>query len=180
METLRSRFERIALPLMSVLYRGALRMTKNPDDARDLVQETYLRAYRTFSNFREGTNCKAWLFAISYSIFINKYRKRLREPLTVPIEDVEEQFADAASQTVTFPESPPVEQALSQLEEPFRSAVVLVDMEELTYEEAAEVLKCPVGTVRSRLFRARKTLFTKLSAYAGKLGYRAEGVKSDG
>src|SRR5712692_7974767 len=182
-ETLAARFEAEALPFMSALYNKALHLTRRPEDASDLVQETYLRAYRTFLNFTAGTNCKAWLFTILYSIFINKYRKEQREPDTVSIDEVEETFhrtlaedhweadfaALAGSQTDW--QGPEVSQALDRLPESFRSAVLLVDVEGLTYEEAATVVNCPVGTLRSRLFRARRMLFLELRDYARKMGF---------
>jgi RNA polymerase sigma-70 factor (ECF subfamily) len=168
---------------MRPLYAEALRLTRNPEDASDLVQETYLRAYRTFSNFIPGTNCKAWLFTILYSIFVNRYRKRQREGETIPIEQAEEKFRetrasqawDAEFAVLQDPalnwQTPEVQSALDQLPESFRSALFLVDLEELSYEEAASVLSCPVGTLRSRLYRARKMLFVCLYEYARKAGY---------
>jgi RNA polymerase sigma-70 factor (ECF subfamily) len=177
----RTRFEATALPYMKAAYNVALRLTRRPDDARDLVQETYLRAYRTFDNFRPGTNCKAWLFTILYSIFVNRYHKQRREPQTVSVEELEEKFhrslVAADPEGSRSPDRPPewtdreVESAFDKLPESFRAVVLLVDVEELTYEEAATTLGCPVGTVRSRLSRARKALAVRLEDHARRAGY---------
>jgi RNA polymerase sigma-70 factor (ECF subfamily) len=175
----RQRFEAEAMPFMRALYNTALRLTRREEDARDLLQETYLRAYRTYSGFTPGTNCKAWLFTIMYSIFVNKYRKERREPPTISLDELEERFrrtlaADRRDQPTgqrhwTDPE---VETAIAELPESFRAALLLVDVEELSYEEAAAALECPVGTLRSRLFRARKLLSVSLREYARRAGYR--------
>jgi RNA polymerase sigma-70 factor, ECF subfamily len=179
-ETAAARFETAAVPFMGALYNKAFHLTRSPEDASDLVQETYLRAFRTFSSFREGTNCKAWLFTILYSIFINKYHKQQREPGTVSIEELEDVFhrtlADSNWETNFAAlsghewQGTEVKQALAKLPEDFRSAVLLVDVEGFTYEEAAAGLNCPVGTLRSRLFRARRALFVALHEYAEKSG----------
>lgn len=178
-----ARFEAAALPFIGALYNRALYLTGRPEDAADMVQETYLRAYRTFSSFKEGTNCKAWLFTILFSIFVNKYRKEQREPETISIEEMEETFhrtlVDRDWETkftaLTGAEiewnAPEVSQALAKLPEDFRSALLLVDVEGLTYEEAAAALDCPVGTLRSRLFRARRMLFLELYDYAQRMGF---------
>lgn len=177
-----TRFEAVALPFAQALYNKALYLMRRPEEARDLVQETYLRAYRTFAGFREGTNCKAWLFTILYSIFINKYRKRQREPETVSLDQMdgvfhniitdsswETNFAAMADASPDW-QGPEVRQALINLPEDFRTAVLLVDVEGLTYEEAATAMTCPVGTLRSRLFRARRMLFVELYTYARETG----------
>lgn len=181
-EAAAARFEATALPFIDALYNKALHLTQRPEDARDMVQETYLRAYGTFSSFKEGTNCKAWLFTILYSIFVNKYRKDQREPETISIDELEETFhrtlADADWETnfaaLTGSEldwqQPEVNRALAKLPENFRSAVLLVDVEGFTYEEAATAQDCPVGTLRSRLFRARRMLFMELHDYARRAG----------
>jgi len=138
-----ARFEAAALPFMDALYNQALRLTRNPEDASDIVQETYLRAYRTFANFKEGTNCKAWLFTILYSIFVNKYRKRQREADTVSIEELEQKFhrtlADGQWETNFVAtgsdldwQEPELNHALAKLPEEFRSAVLLVDVQGFT------------------------------------------------
>jgi len=179
----REAFEVTALPFMRVLYNTALRLTQEPQDAADLVQETFLRAYRTFANFQPGTNCKAWLFTILYSVFVNQYRRAKRRPQMASVEELEERFhhfaqapGDTASDVTTVEGwgwrwSPEVEQALRQLPEDFRSPLLLVDVEGLSYEEAASVLGCAVGTVGSRLFRGRKQLFAMLQEYARQGGY---------
>ncbi len=175
----RIQFETLTLPFTKSIYNTALRLTHRPEDASDLVQETFLRAYRTFSNFTPGTNCKAWLFTIMYSIFVNKYRKAQREPQLVSIEELEEKFHRSLATTEWDGHvarnlrefGTKVDQALSELPESFRLAVLLVDVEEMSYEEAATVLHCPVGTVRSRLFRARKLLFVELQQFAREEGY---------
>jgi RNA polymerase sigma-70 factor (ECF subfamily) len=166
------------------LYRTARRLTERQEDAADLTQETFLRAYRTFDNFQPGTNARAWLFTILYSIVRNAWRRRRRFPEERSIDDVEERFGrmlaadDHAVQREPFgplAASPEVEQALARLPEAYRAAVLLVDVEELTYEEAATVLACPVGTLRSRLARARKQLFVALHDYARRTGVAMDG-----
>lgn len=172
---LRSEFEAAALPVAPALYRVARRFTRRPDDASDFVQETMLRAYRTFQGFQPGTNIRAWLFTILYSILTNDWRRRQRAPEEISLEVIEERFGGAVRASGVDPESnllqrldasPEVDSALRELPEEYRAAVLLVDVEELAYEEAAEVLGCPVGTVRSRLHRARKLLFVALHPYA--------------
>ncbi len=178
-----ARFAALVLPLLDALYRKALYLTRRPEDAADLVQETYLRACRTFANFTEGTNGKAWLFTILYSIFINKYRKAQREPETVSMDEWEakhhreladpawdDEFAALAGSEKEW-QGPEIAGALGKLPEEFRAAVLLVDVEQLAYEEAADVLNCPVGTLRSRLFRARRVLFVELRDYARQMGF---------
>ena len=181
-DTAATRFEAEALPFMNSLYHKALVLTRRPEDASDLVQETFLRAYRSFASFTEGTNCKAWLFTIQYSIFVNKYRKSQREPEVVSFDELEAEFArlltdeqwEGVCATLAEPavdwSAPEVSGALTELPESFRAAVLLVDVEGLTYEEAAGVVGCPVGTLRSRLFRARRILFVKLRDYAQRVG----------
>ncbi len=178
----RERFERTALPYLDQLYRVAARLSGR-DEARDLVQETVLRAFRTFDSFRPGTDCKAWLLTILYSVFINRYRRRRREPELLPEAELESEFHRRISpgtpeqelrmlrQAAMEDRSPEVRGALDRLPESFRSAILLVDVEELSYEEAASVMGCPVGTLRSRLFRGRKALFVALSEYASRAGY---------
>ncbi len=177
------RFELVALPFMRALYNTALRLTADTDDAADVLQETYLRAYRTFDNFRAGTNCKAWLFTILHSVIINWRLKARREvgPLSVKeLEDRFRQFVEAPAGTegavgdvdARGPRwADEVEAALRALPEAFRSAVLLVDVQELSYEEAAAVLGCGVGTLGSRLSRGRRLLFAALQHYALRAGY---------
>lgn len=168
---------------MQPLYRTALYLTHSADDANDLVQETYLRAYRAFDQFTPGTNCKAWLFTIMHSIFNTAYRKSRREQdgmqsiaLDAQVEESlrwPSQPEDGASLSSLDWADAPVARALRELPEEFRSAALLVDVGELSYEEAADALQCPVGTVRSRLFRARKLLFVALQSYAREIRYAA-------
>jgi RNA polymerase sigma-70 factor (ECF subfamily) len=166
---LKARFERDAVPLLSGMYSSALRMTRNPSDAEDLVQETFLRAYRGFSGFREGTNLKAWLYRILTNTFINSYRKRQREPQTVPDDNVEDWYlydrlaaqSSTASAEATVLDSMPdedVRAALDALPEGYRMAVVLADVEGFSYKEIAEILDIPIGTLMSRLHRGRRAL----------------------
>ena len=181
-ETKRAEFEATAVPLMKALYNAARRLTDGPEDAADVVQETYLRAYRTFESFTPGTNCKAWLFTIMYSVFINEYRRKQRRP-TVSLDDLEQRFegfleapndTEAAAATVELRGirvGAEVEGALKRLPPDFSAPVLLVDVEGFSYDEAAAVLRCPVGTVRSRLFRARRLLFAALQDYAGQAGF---------
>ena len=182
-ESVAARFEAAAVPWMGALHHKALSLTQRPAEAADLVQDTFLRAYRSFSSFTEGTNCKAWLFTIQYSIFVNTYRKSQREPEMVSLAELGGTF----NRTLADPEweravseisdtgldwsGPEVAQALDGLPENFRTAVMLVDVEEFSYEEAAGILNCPVGTLRSRLSRARQMLFLALRDYARKMGF---------
>jgi len=181
--TERARFEAVAMPCLDALHGTALRLTRRREDAADLVQETFLRGYRTFSNFVPGTNGKAWLFTIMYSVFVNAYRKRGREPETVSLDDLEARFdrslelpdQKAHLEILQNPnldlKGSEVEQALQRLPESFRVAVLLVDVEDLSYEEAAAVTQSPLGTLRSRLFRGRKMLALELVDYARRMGY---------
>jgi RNA polymerase sigma-70 factor, ECF subfamily len=172
MRDLRADFEAQALPWMDTLYRFAVRLLCSADeDATDLVQETYLRAYRSFYQFEQGTNCKSWLFQIMYSIFVNQYRRKQREPETIAFHDLEKKFSSFASGPDFQSQGDDVEGALKRLPEEFRTVILLVDVEEFSYEEAASAMNCPVGTVRSRLFRARKLLYISLAEYARANGY---------
>jgi RNA polymerase sigma-70 factor, ECF subfamily len=172
-QALRERFERDALPLLSGLYGAALRLTRNPADAEDLLQETYLRAYRGFGGFTEGTNLKAWLYRILTNTFINAYRKRQREPVTVLEEEIPDWYlydrlnadgesASAESQVLDRIPDEDVKEALDALPESFRMAVWLADVEGFAYKEIAEILGIPIGTVMSRLHRGRKALEHRL------------------
>lgn len=165
-----ARFERDVLPLMPGLYSAAIRLTRNPTDAEDLVQETYLRAYRGFAGFEEGTNLKAWMYRILTNTFINTYRKKQREPLTVSAdEDIEDWYlydrlgesgVEASAETEVLDRIPDedVQAALEALPEGFRLAVLLADVEGFSYKEIAEILDIPIGTVMSRLHRGRRAL----------------------
>ncbi|MCI0418633.1 MAG: sigma-70 family RNA polymerase sigma factor [Acidobacteria bacterium] len=184
MDNSRSQFEAVALPLMPSIYNAAWRLVHNEHDAADLVQDTFLRAFRTFGNFRPGTNCKAWLFTILYSIFINRYHQQRRRPNMVTLDELGDVVADPSAPAEFARllndgaiqwEDADVNEALNRLPEEFRLAVLLVDVEELTYEEAAASLQCPVGTVRSRLARARKALFESLQEYARERGFLPRG-----
>jgi RNA polymerase sigma-70 factor (ECF subfamily) len=169
------RFQAEALPLLDSLYGAALRMTRNPADAEDLVQETMLRAYRAFDRFEPGTNLKAWLFRILTNAYINTYRKRQREPQKVSQDQIEDfdlyqELKDHDSQFAETPESivldslldSDIVRAIEDLPEQFRLAVVLSDMEGFSYAEMAEIMDVPMGTVMSRLHRGRKALQRRL------------------
>jgi RNA polymerase sigma-70 factor (ECF subfamily) len=183
----RVRFEAEMVPLLGAVHRLALRLAHRPADAADLLQDAMLRAYRGFDRFIPGTNRKAWLLKITYSAFVNRYRRTRREPEPLPDEELERRFEQAGGMQGetdalasldrgAWGTGAEVDTALRQLPEPFLSAVLLVDLEELTYEEAAGVLECPVGTVRSRLFRGRKQLFVALQDYARERGYLRGGL----
>jgi len=171
----RRRFQEDALPLLDSLYGAALRMTRNPQDAEDLVQETMLRAYRAFDRFEAGTNLKAWLFRILTNAYINTYRKRQREPQKVSADEVEEfdlyrELKNHDTQFEATPESivlnslvdSDIIDAIDDLPEQFRLAVVLSDIEGFSYAEMAEIMDVPMGTVMSRLHRGRKALQKRL------------------
>jgi RNA polymerase sigma-70 factor (ECF subfamily) len=167
---LRERFERDVLPLLPNLYAAALRMTRNPTDAEDLVQDTYLRAFRGFSGFNEGTNLKAWLYRILTNSFINTYRKKQRQPQTVEgPDDMDEWYlfdklggrnVELSAETEVLDKIPDeaVKHALESLPENFRLPVLLADVEGFSYKEIAEIMDTPIGTVMSRLHRGRKAL----------------------
>ncbi|NLD76777.1 MAG: sigma-70 family RNA polymerase sigma factor [Acidimicrobiales bacterium] len=175
-----AKFAEQAMPLMDSLYSGAMRMTRNPADAEDLVQETYLRAYRGFGGFQEGTNLKAWLFRILTNTYINSYRAKQRRPEQTELDEVEDLFlyrrlggveAARLSRSAedelmdTFSEAE-VKAAVEDLPENFRMAVLLADVEGFSYKEIAEILEIPIGTVMSRLHRGRKALQARLFDYA--------------
>jgi RNA polymerase sigma-70 factor (ECF subfamily) len=167
---LRERFERDVLPLLPNLYAAALRMTRDPTDAEDLVQDTYLRAFRGFSGFTEGTNLKAWLYRILTNSFINTYRKKQRQPQTVEgPDDMDEWYlfdklggrnVELSAETEVLDKIPDeaVKGALESLPENFRLPVLLADVEGFSYKEIAEIMDTPIGTVMSRLHRGRKAL----------------------
>ncbi|WP_134774895.1 sigma-70 family RNA polymerase sigma factor [Ornithinimicrobium flavum] len=178
-----ARFEREAMPLLDQMYSAALRTTRNPTDAEDLVQETYAKAFAAFHQYRPGTNLKAWMYRILTNTYINIYRKKQRQPLESDAAEVEDyQLARAASHTSRglrsaetealdhLPDSD-VTRALASIGEDFRLAVYLADVEGFSYKEIAEIMDTPIGTVMSRLHRGRKQLRELLTDYAAERGF---------
>jgi RNA polymerase sigma-70 factor (ECF subfamily) len=177
-EDVRGLFEEQALPFMDQLYAAAMRMTRNPADASDLVQETFVKAFAAFGSFQQGTNLKAWLYRIQTNTFINTYRKKQRDPYQGTIDELEDwQLGGAESATSTssrsaeaeaidhLPDSA-VKDALQSIPEDFRLAVYFADVEGFSYQEIADIMKTPVGTVMSRLHRGRRLLRDLLTDYA--------------
>ena len=177
----KKRFERDALQYMNQLYAAAMRYTRNPEDAQDLVQDTYAKAYTSFHQFEPGTNLKAWLYRVLTTTFINTYRKDQRRPQTSDSELEDWQIAEASSHTSdqgkssedvvleNLPDSD-IKNALAEIPEEFRMAVYLADVEGFSYKEIAEIVGVPAGTVMSRLHRGRKQLREKLTDYARERG----------
>ena len=184
------RFERDALPFLDQLYGGALRMTRNPADAEDLVQETFLKAYAAFDSFTEGTNLRAWLYRIMTNTFINQYRKKQRQPYQTGTDDLSDSdLFEAESHTPRGLRSAEAEaldrlgdvevvEALAKVPEDFRLAVYLADVEGFSYKEIADIMETPVGTVMSRLHRGRKLLRDLLEEYAIEQGYISAAVSA--
>lgn len=174
-------FEQQALPHMDVLYNYALRLTANADDASDLLQETFLKAYRFWDKFEQGTNLRAWLFRIMKNTYINLYRKEVKEPDKVDYAEIESYYNNIRDESTDDNDlqqkifgqllDDDISKALELLPEEFRTVVILCDIEGLAYEEIAEFLQIPVGTVRSRLHRGRKLLYTRLYDYAKERGF---------
>ncbi len=186
-------FAEQAMPFMDQLYSHALRMTRNPSDAEDLVQETYLKGYRGFGGFTEGTNLRAWLFRIMTNSYINNYRKKQRRPDESDLEDVQDLFLyrrlggaetavlsrSAEDELLDSISEHEVKQAIEDLPEQYRDAVLLADVEGFAYKEIAEILDVPIGTVMSRLHRGRKRLQEQLYSFAERRGLVGDGATTD-
>jgi RNA polymerase sigma factor (sigma-70 family) len=180
-------FDAEFMPHIDSMYNFAFRLTNDEDDANDLVQDTYMKAFRFINSFERGTNAKAWLFRILKNSFINDYRKRSKEPSKVDYQEVEttynsvedaemEATTDLRTETVQDMIGDEVATALNSLPVDFRTVIILCDIEGFTYEEMAKILDIPIGTVRSRLHRARNLLKEKLKTYASSMGYYTEGT----
>lgn len=174
------------MPHINSMYNFAFRLTMDEDDANDLVQDTYLKAFRFINSFQKGTNAKAWLFRILKNSFINDYRKKSKEPAKVDYQEVETFYnsedaeadnitPDLRSESLSEMIGDEVANALNSLAVDFRTVIILCDIEGFTYEEMAKILDIPIGTVRSRLHRARNLLKDKLRGYAKTMGYDDEG-----
>lgn len=187
-ETAHSAFSANALTALDDVYRFARSLTRDESDAEDVVQETYLRAFRSWKTFQEGTDIRRWLFTIARNVFLRSREKAQRE---VTLDDDGAEAVDAAQANEVWLRrgldpilasadlGPAIREALDAIPETFRSAVVLVDLEDQSYEDAAEVLGVPIGTVRSRLFRGRKLLQEKLMAHAQDAGFVSVPDRSD-
>ena len=176
-------FDKEFMPHIDSMYNFAFRLTNDEDDANDLVQDTYLKAFRFINSFERGTNAKAWLFRILKNSFINDYRKKSKEPSKVDYQEVETTYnstedaemdatTDLRTETVQDMIGDEVANALNSLPVDFRTVIILCDIEGFTYEEMAKILDIPIGTVRSRLHRARNLLKDKLKDYAASMGYK--------
>lgn len=187
-----ARFVELAMEHMPAIYSGALRMTRNPSDAEDLVQETYLKAYRAFASFAEGTNLKAWLYRIMTNTFINSYRARQRRPDETDLDETEDLYLyrrlggleaalagrSAEDELLDRLTDDEVKGALESLPEQFRIAVLLADVEGFSYKEIADILEIPIGTVMSRLHRGRKGLEKRLMEFAAGRNLLPDGPES--
>jgi RNA polymerase sigma-70 factor (ECF subfamily) len=186
----RAQFEEQALPFMDQLYAAAMRMTRNPADAADLVQETFVKAFASWKTFTQGTNLKAWLYRILTNTYINTYRKKQREPYQGTIDDLEDWHLGGAESTTAsstrsaeaeaidhMPASV-VKDALQSIPEDFRLAVYLADVEGFAYQEIADIMKTPIGTVMSRLHRGRRMLRELLADYARERGIATAATRS--
>lgn len=175
-------FDREFLPHIHAMYNFGYRLTLERDDAKDLVQDTYFKAYRFIESFQRGTNAKAWLFRILKNSFINDYRKKTKEPSKVDYQEVESYYnSDDVNRQITSDLridslkdmiGDEISNALNSLDVDFRTVIILCDLEGFKYEEMAKILDIPIGTVRSRLHRARQLLKEKLSQYAKSMGYK--------
>jgi len=175
-------FDNEFMPHINSMYNFAYRLTLDEDDAKDLLQDTYLKAFRFIDSFQQGTNAKAWLFRILKNSFINDYRKKSKEPSKVDYQEVESYYnSDDVDRQIT-PDlrvealqdmiGDEISNALNSLDVDFRTVIILCDLEGFKYDEMAKILDIPIGTVRSRLHRARNLLKEKLSEYAKKMGYK--------
>lgn len=187
----RERFEAEALQYLDELYGSAVKMTRNREDAQDLVQETFLKAYRAFDSFKPGTNLRAWLYRIQTNTYINNYRKNQREPFIGTVDDLQDwQLGGAESATASPSKSAEAEaldglsaqivtDALAKLRDDYRLIALYADVQGFSYQEIADMLEVPIGTVMSRLHRGRKQLRSMLAEYASEqgigVGYQARG-----
>ena len=175
-------FDKEFLPHINAMYNFAFRLTFDDDDSKDLVQDTYLKAFRFITSFERGTNAKAWLFRIMKNSFINDFRKKSKEPSKVDYQEVETFYnsddvdkaitTDLRVETVQDMMGDEISNALNSLDVDFRTVIILCDLEGFKYDEMAKILDIPIGTVRSRLHRARNLLKEKLSDYANKMGFK--------
>jgi len=186
----KKRFEKEALIHLEIIFRAALGMTGSEMEAEDLAQETFLRAYKFFEKFEDGTNCKAWLFKIMTNLFINKYNRRKSRPVTVCFDDVEDFYLNPQIDSIDYLSNidcgsdwifenlldDDIRRLLQELPEDFRITVVLCDIQGFSYEETARITDSKIGTVKSRLFRARGKLRKGLYAWARKNGYLSRGI----